>query len=254
LLEIRGLTKRFHEIPAVDNVSFTALPGEVTGYLGPNGSGKSTTVKILCGLMEPTEGEILWRGAPVKYNWAAFKARLGYVPEEPYLYPYLTGGEYLELVGDLREIPGPKLREKIGGFLDLLGLYSDRYTPLSSYSKGMRQKILIAAALMHDPDLLILDEPFSGLDVNSALMLRQLIRSLAESGKVVLFSSHELDTVEKVSKRVVILYKSKVVANDSVETLRGLMSLPNLEEIFRQLAMEHDTDALARGMMQVMQS
>lgn len=254
MLEVRGLTKRFREIPAVDNVSFTALPGEVTGYLGPNGSGKSTTVKILCGLMEASEGEILWRGAPVKYNWTAFKARMGYVPEEPYLYPYLTGGEYLELVGELREIPVPKLREKIGGFLDLLGLYSDRYTPLSSYSKGMRQKILIAAALLHDPDLIILDEPFSGLDVNSALMLRQLIRSLAESGKVVLFSSHELDTVEKVSKRVVILYKGKVVANDSVETLRGLMSLPNLEEIFRQLAMEHDTDALARGMMQVMQS
>jgi ABC-2 type transport system ATP-binding protein len=253
VLEIRGLTKRFHEIPAVDNVSFTALPGQVTGYLGPNGSGKSTTVKILCGLLDASEGEILWRGAPVRNDWAAFKARLGYVPEEPYLYPYLTGGEYLELVGELREIPTVKLREKIGGFLDLLGLYSDRFTPLSAYSKGMRQKVLIAAALMHDPDLVILDEPFSGLDVNSALMLRRLIRSLAEAGKVVLFSSHELDTVEKVSSRVVILYKGKLVANDSVETLRELMSLPNLEEIFRQLAVEQDTDAQAQSLMQVMQ-
>jgi len=254
MLEVRGLTKRFHEIPAVENVSFLARPGEVTGYLGPNGSGKSTTVKIICGLMEPSEGEILWCDAPVHRDWEAFKARLGYVPEEPYLYPYLTGGEYLELLGQLREMPAAKLRDKIGGFLDLLGLYEDRYTPLSAYSKGMRQKILLAGALLHDPDMIILDEPFSGLDVNSSLILRTLIKSLADSGKTILFSSHELDTVERVSSRVVILYKGKVVADDSVASLRGLMNLPNLEEIFRQLAVEQDTDAVARDLMQVIRS
>jgi len=254
MLEVRNLTKRFREIPVVEKVSFIARPGEVTGYLGPNGSGKSTTVKIICGLMDPSEGEILWRGAPVHRDWEAFKARLGYVPEEPYLYPYLTGSEYLELVGQLREMPEAALRRKIGGFLDLLGLYEDRYTPLSAYSKGMRQKILLAAALLHDPEMIILDEPFSGLDVNSSLILRRLIKSLAESGKTVLFSSHELDTVERVSSRVVILYKGKVVADDSVDSLRGMMHLPNLEEIFRQLAVEQDTDAVAGDLMQVIQS
>jgi len=253
MLELRNVTKRYSGIPAVSDVSFVARSGEVTGYLGPNGSGKSTTLKMITGLIEPTEGEILFRGEPIQCDRIAYRQRLGYVPEEPQLYPHLTGAEYLEMVGQLRGLAARPLAQKIDGFMRLLGLYGDRHVPISSYSKGMRQKVLLAAALLHNPDLILLDEPFSGLDVNSALVLRDLIQQLAQRGKVVLFSSHELETVERVSTRVVILHQGRIVANDSIERLRELMSLPTLEEIFSQLAIEQDTVGISRDILQVME-
>lgn len=253
MLELRHITKRFSGIAAVQDVSFTASAGEITGYLGPNGSGKSTTLKMITGLIDPSEGEILFRGEPVRRDRIAFKQRLGYVPEEPHLYPHLTGLEYLEMVGQLRGLPARPLAQKIDGFLRLLSLHEDRYVAISSYSKGMRQKVLLAAALLHNPDLLLLDEPFSGLDVNSALVLRSLIRELATRGKVVLFSSHELDTVERVSSRVVILHKGRLVANDSIEQLRVLMALPTLEDIFSQLAVEQDAEAVTRQIVELIE-
>src|SRR5208282_2295910 len=149
-------------------------------------------------------------------------------------------------VGQLRGMPDALVSRKTNGFLRLLGLHGDRDVPISSYSKGMRQKILLAAALLHNPELVLLDEPFSGLDVNSALVLRSLIRELAARGKVVLFSSHELDTVERVCSHVVILHRGKVVADDSIANLRSLMELPSLEAIFSQLAVEQDTQSMAR--------
>jgi ABC-2 type transport system ATP-binding protein len=171
---------------------------------------------------------------------------MGYVPEEPHLYGHLTGLEYLVMVGQLRGLATKATNEKIDGLLRLLTLHSDRHVPISSYSKGMRQKVLLSAALLHNPDLILLDEPFSGLDVGTGLVLRSLIRELAARGKVILFSSHELDTVERVSSRVVILRRGKVVADDSIERLRGLMALPTLEDIFSQLAVAQDTVALSR--------
>lgn len=244
-LELRGVSKRFLGIPAVDNVSFEARPGEITGYLGPNGSGKSTTMKMITGLIQPSAGEIAFDGQPIHRDPLAFKRRFGYVPEEPYLYSHLSGLEYLVMVARLRDLPGKPAAMRIEGLLRLLALWSDRYVPMSSYSKGMRQKVLLCAALLHNPDLILLDEPFSGLDVATSLVLRSLIEELAARGKVVLFSSHELDTVERVSKHVVILHKGKLVADDSIETLRSLMSLPTLEEIFRQLAVEQNTTQVA---------
>src|SRR5215472_12203785 len=224
MLEVRHVTKLYSGIPAVSEVSFLAPAGEITGYLGPNGSGKSTTLKMITALIEPTEGEILWRGEPIERDIVAHRQRLGYVPEEPHLYPHLTGAEYLEMVGQLRGIPQRALMEKIDALLKLLSLDEDRFVSISSYSKGMRQKVLLIGALLHNPDLVLLDEPFSGLDVKSAIVLRELIRELAARGKAVLFSSHELETVERVSARVVILHKGRVVANDSIDRLRSLMS------------------------------
>jgi ABC-2 type transport system ATP-binding protein len=254
MLELRHITKRFSGIPAVQDVSFIARSGEITGYLGPNGSGKSTTLKMITGLIDPTDGDIFFAGEPIRRDRIAFKQRLGYVPEEPHLYSHLTGFEYLEMVGQLRGLPERTLALKIDGFLRLLSLHGDRYVAISSYSKGMRQKVLLAAALLHNPDLLLLDEPFSGLDVNSALVLRSLIRELAVRGKVVLFSSHELDIVERVSSRVIILHRGRVVANDSIEQLRSLMALPTLEDIFSQLALEQDTEAVTRQMIDLIEA
>jgi ABC-2 type transport system ATP-binding protein len=246
MLELRGVSKLFSSIPAVDDVSFSARAGEVTGYLGPNGSGKSTTMKMITGLMEMTSGEILFEGQPIQRDLIAYKQRMGYVPEEPHLYSHLTGLEYLSMVALLRNLPVKAAAEKIDGLLRLFSLHGDRHSPISAYSKGMRQKILLAAALLHNPDLLLLDEPFSGLDVGSALVLRSLIRELASRGKVILFSSHELETVERISSRIVILHRGKIVADDSIERLRALMELPTLEGIFSQLAVEQNTEAVSR--------
>ncbi len=246
MLELRNVSKRFPAILAVDDVSFQARAGEITGYLGPNGSGKSTTMKMITGLIETTSGKIFFDGQPIRSDLLGFKRRMGYVPEEPHLYSHLSGLEYLVMVGQLRELPARRTAERIDGFLRLLSLHSDRHAPLSSYSKGMRQKILFSAAVLHNPDLILLDEPFSGLDVPTSLVLRGLIQELAARGKVVLFSSHELETVERICSHVVILHRGKVVADDSIDRLRTLMALPTLEEIFSQLAVEQDTTAVAR--------
>ena len=253
-LELRAVTKKFTGLVAVNSVSFTARPGEVTGYLGPNGSGKSTTMKMITGLIEPSSGEIFFDGRPIRHDLLAFKRRLGYIPEEPYLYSHLSGLEYLIMVAQLRDLPSKPANARIEGLLRMLGLWGDRHVPMSSYSKGMRQKVLLSAALLHNPDLILLDEPFSGLDVGTSLVLRSLIEELAARGKVILFSSHELDTVERVSRHVVILHRGKVVADDSIDGLRGLMSLPTLEEIFRQLAVEQNTSQIATDIANLIQA
>jgi len=254
VLEIRSLCKSFSGIPAVDNVTFCARPGEVTGYLGPNGSGKSTTMKMITALMESTSGHILFDGQPIDHDLMAYKQRMGYVPEEPYLYPHLTGLEYLRMIGQLRNLSPNSTADRIDGLLRVFSLYPDRHSAISAYSKGMRQKVLISAALLHNPALILLDEPFSGLDVASGLVLRSLIQELAARGKVVLFSSHELETVERVCSHIVILHKGKLVADDSIEHLRTLMSLPTLEEIFSQLAVEQDTAAVTKEVVDLILS
>ncbi len=246
MLELLEVSKRFPGTVAVDQISFRARPGEVTGYLGPNGSGKSTTMKMITGLIEPTSGTILFDGLPVRRNRVASKQRMGYVPEEPHLYGHLSAWEYLVMVSQLRDLPAREAARRIDGLLRLLSLDGDRHTPISSYSKGMRQKVLLSAALVHNPDLILLDEPFSGLDVGTALVLRDLIRELASRGKVVLFSLHALDTVERVCSHVVILHRGRIVADDSIGRLRSLMALPTLESIFAQLSVEQDTAAISR--------
>jgi ABC-2 type transport system ATP-binding protein len=251
MFEARLLTKRYSGIPVVDGVSFVIRPGEILGYLGPNGAGKSTTVKMLIGLLEPDSGQIEFHGRNVRDDLKAFQTRIGYVPEEAHLYPHLSGREYLQLVGRLRGIERRILDPKMDELLRLVGLEADRHTPVASYSKGMRQKILLLAALLHDPELLILDEPFSGLDVNTAMVLRSLLGSLARRGKMVLYSSHVLEVVEKVCRNVLILHKGKVVAYDSVERLRELMQKSSLEGIFAQLTHAEDTDQMADRILDV---
>ena len=246
MLELRNVSKRFSGIVAVDDVSFSACRGEVTGYLGPNGSGKSTTMKMITGLIEMTSGEILFDGVPIQRDPIQYKQHLGYVPEDPHLYSHLSGLEYLTMVGQLRDLATRSTTARIDGLLRSFSLHADRHVPISSYSKGMRQKVLLSAALLHNPDLILLDEPFNGLDVGSALVLRSLIQELAARGKVILFSSHELETVERVCSHIVILHRGKVVADDSIVHLRTLMELPTLEEIFAELAVEQDTAAISR--------
>lgn len=246
MLELRNVSKRYSSIPAVQNVSFCARPGEITGYLGANGSGKSTTMKMITALIEMSSGEISFEGKPIQSDLMAYKQRLGYVPEEPHLYAHLSGLEYLSMVAQLRDLPSKLAAERIDGLLHSFALHEDRDVQISSYSKGMRQKVLLSAALMHNPDLVLVDEPFSGLDVGSSLVLRSLIQELAARGKVILFSSHELETVQRTCSHVVILDRGKVIADDSIQRLRTLMALPTLEGIFSQLAVEQDAATISR--------
>ncbi len=253
MLDVRGLTKKYRNIPVVDHVTFVVRPGVITGYLGPNGSGKSTTVKMLAGLLPPSAGHILWNGQDIRTDLISFKRRLGYVPEDAFLYPHLTGLEHLELIGRLRQLPERLVTRKANELLRLFWLYEHRYSPISSYSKGMKQRVLIAGALLHDPDLLIFDEPLNGLDIASGLLLHELITELARQGKTILYISHVLEVTEKVCSRVIMLYQGRIVADDEVGRLRDLMHLPSLEQIFRQLANQEDVGTSARDIVSVMQ-
>jgi ABC-2 type transport system ATP-binding protein len=246
MLEARHLAKRFYGVTAVADVSFIVAPGEVMGYLGPNGSGKTTTVKMLTGLLEPTSGEVYFNRRNVADDPLAFRRRLGYVPEEPHLYPFLSGREYLEFVGRLRELPEETLKHKIPAFLELFGIAHAADQNSASYSKGMKQKILISAALLHNPEVLIFDEPDSGLDVTTTLVLRHLVQQLAREGKAVLYSSHVLELVEKLCSKVMVLHRGKVVADASVEELRGVVASKSLEEVFAQLVLREDPETTAR--------
>ncbi len=245
MIELQGISKKFSAITVVDDVSFTVAPGEVLGYLGPNGAGKTTTIRMLAGLLAPSKGRILFGGRDIRDGLQDYKKRLGYVPEQSEIYPHLSAREYLTMVGRLRGLPERTLKSRIVDLLRVFDLDSDMSDPISSYSKGMRQKVLITAALLHDPDVLLLDEPMSGLDVTTSLVIRDLIKRLALERKAVIYSSHVLEVTEKVCSKVIILHKGRIVANDSVENLRHLMNLPSLADIFSQLVVREDTAAAA---------
>lgn len=213
MLELRHVSKRYRGIPAVDDVSFAVGHGEVVGYLGPNGSGKSTTVKIITGILEPSDGKVFFNGCDTRQDMTSFRRVLGYVPEEAHVYAHLSGLEYLQLVGRLRGLEERPLTDRANRLLALLGLESWRHSQILAYSKGMKQRVLIAAALLHDPQLLIFDEPLSGLDVVSARLFKDLLVELRYQGKAVLYISHVLEVVEQVCDRVVVLAKGRVLAD-----------------------------------------
>jgi ABC-2 type transport system ATP-binding protein len=252
MLELRNVTKRYRGIPAVENVSFQLTMGEVTGYLGPNGSGKSTTVKMITGMIEPSQGSVLFRGRSIHDDLVQYRAALGYVPEEAHIYTHLSALEYLQLVGRLRGMKEKLIALKANTMLRLFALESWRYSPISLYSKGMKQRVLIAAALMHDPQLLIFDEPLSGLDVVTARLFKDLLAALAADGKAVLYISHVLEVVEQVCSRVIVISQGHILANAAPSELTQLMQLPSLEKVFAQLVQQEDTKSVAGEFVEAM--
>ena len=224
MLEARNLTKRF----------------------------RATTVKMFAGLLHPSEGQILYKGRNVRDDVIGFRRCLGYVPEEPNLYGYLTGLEYLQFAGGLRGLSDDRVNRKANQLLELLNLQDARWVPVSAYSKGMKQRVLIAAALLHDPDLLIFDEAQSGLDISNALLFRYLLRALAARGKAILYISHVLELVEKTCEHIVVIHQGRIVADDSVATLRDRLQQPGLEGIFAQLIQQEDMESRARDIAAVL--
>ena len=253
MLELQHLFRSYRRIPAVEDVSFTIAPGEIVGFLGPNGAGKSTTVKMIVGLLRADDGRVLFNGRDIRDDMIAYRTVIGYVPEEAQLYTYLSGLEYLQLVGRLRGLDEAVIEARATGLLRLLGLESWQHTPISSYSKGMRQRVLISAALLHDPQLLIFDEPLSGLDVVSARLFKDLLELLAAQGKAILYISHVLEVVEQICNRVIVIAGGKILADAPPSQLARLMRLPNLESAFAQLVRQQDTRSTAHEIVEIMQ-
>lgn len=253
MLEAVHLTKRYASIPAVQDLSFSLRPGHILGCLGPNGSGKSTTVKMLTGLLAPSRGIVQFNGRSIQDDLTGYRNRIGYVPEEAHLYPFLTGWEYLELVGTLRGMMRSDLESKIDSLLQLFSLHASRHVGIGQYSKGMRQRILLIAAIMHNPDIFIFDEPLSGLDVTSALIFKNLVHALGQQGKLVFYCSHVLEVVEKVCSDVLILRKGVVIAQDSVTNIGKILG-QSLENTFLHLVDDVNTMTVAQDIVEVMQS
>ena len=251
MLELKDVTKKYSFRPVVNKISFSVRSADIVGYLGPNGAGKTTTIKMLAGLLKPSSGKILFNGQDIKKSLKDYKKRLGYVPENSAVYLHLSARDYLFMVGRLRNISAKVLNIKITEIMRLLNLSLEIDMAMSSYSKGMVQKVLLASALLHNPDILLLDEPLSGLDVTPGLIMRDLIKTLANEGKIVVYSSHILEIVEKICSRAIIIHEGSIVADDSVENLRNLMKLPSLEQIFNQLVIQEDTQSIAKGITDV---
>jgi ABC-2 type transport system ATP-binding protein len=254
MLELQHLSRSYRGIPAIRDVSFRVGAGEIVGFLGPNGAGKSTTVKIITGMLRPNRGRVLFAGQQIHRDLAAWRASFGYIPEEAQLYAWMSAMEYLQLVGRLREMPERRIEERAGTLLGLLGLDSWRHSPMTVYSKGMLQRVLMAAALLHDPKVLVLDEPLSGLDVLSSRLFRDLLQELAAAGKAVLYISHVLEIVEQLCDRVVVIDEGRVVADAAPAELTQLTRLPSLERVFAQLVRQQDTRAAAKEMIEAMRS
>ena len=243
-IHVTDLRFRYEGAEVLHGISFDIRSGEVTGLLGPNGAGKSTTLKILTGILKAPEGIVEVEGFKLPQEAFEVKKRIGYVPESAELYESLNAVEFLELCGRLHEVEEDILQNRIHVFLETFGLSGVKRNRLGSFSKGMKQKVLISAAMLHDPSVLVLDEPLTGLDVESVILTKSLLTSLAANGKAVLYSSHVLDVVERFCDRVLILDTGTLIADGSPDELKAKTNAANLEGVFRDLT--HSADAEPR--------
>ncbi len=248
VLRTESLHKSFGRIQAVAGVSLSIGPGEILGLLGPNGSGKSTTMKMIIGVLKPDSGRVSVLGEDVDADPIRTKRVVGYVPETPQLYEFLTGVEYLDFVADMFELSPVVRKERIHQFLGALQLEGHENEMISGYSQGMKQKVAITGALIHHPRLLVLDEPLNGLDPRSAKIVKDLTRSLAKEGVAVIFSTHILEIAEAICDRVAIMYNGVILAQGTVTELRQRAGMPGstLEEVFLKITGTDDIGELVR--------
>lgn len=248
ILELREVRKSFGGNTVLKGVNFSVHPGEIIGYIGPNGAGKSTTVKIILGMLQQDAGEILLFGKPITSSDDTYKTKIGYVPENAELYETLSAEEYLLFVGRLYGLEEEVVRHKSLEMMRILGIESAFKNRLSSFSKGMRQKVLIISSLLHNPDILFWDEPLNGLDANSVQIIKEILIALKEDGKTIFYSSHIMDTVEKLSDRIMILNEGTVVADGPFEALQQEAD-GTLEQLFNQLTGFNEHAELAQSFM-----
>ncbi len=254
MIEVRGLGRTFGTLRAVDSLSFDVAHGEILGFLGPNGAGKSTTVKMLTGMLRPSSGSARVAGFDVASEPLEVKRRIGYVPESGALYDNLTGAEYLDLVASLHHLDAGRTATRARELFQLFGLIDDGDRRIAEYSKGMRQKVLLAAALIHNPEVLFLDEPLTGLDANAALMVKEVLRSLAAQGKTIFFCSHILEVVERICSRIIVINKGTTVIEGSAADICAKTGTTTLEQAFSQLTGIRDVASVTRDFLAALEN
>ena len=254
MIQVRGLSRRFGEILAVDSISFDVARGEILGFLGPNGAGKSTTVKMLTGMLKASSGTARVAGFDVVLEPVEVKRRIGYVPESGAVYDNLTGAEYLDLVASLHHLDPRKSRTRSEEMLQHFGLLDAATRRIAEYSKGMRQKVLLASALLHNPDVLFLDEPLTGLDANAALIVKELLRSLAAQGKTIFFCSHILEVVERICTRIIIVNKGSIVIEGAAMDICANTGTATLEQAFSHLTGIRDVASVTRDFLAALEN
>lgn len=239
IITIRSLSKIYGEKVALNNISLDVYPGQIIGYIGPNGAGKSTTVKILCGIIQDYNGEVTVAGINLAENVLDVKKKIGYIPELSEMYDLLTPREYLTFIGKLFHLTDEVIASRSEKMLESFGLLSNIDQRMDSFSKGMRQKVLIISGLLHNPQIVILDEPLSGLDANAVIMVKELLQVLKSEGKTIFYCSHMMDVVERVSDRIVLIDNGTIIADGTIEELRKDSS-DSLEKIFSKLTSSND--------------
>lgn len=254
IIKITHLFKNYGTKHVLKDINLDVYPGQVIGYIGPNGAGKSTTVKILCGLLTDYEGEVTIKGYDLKKNTIDVKKIIGYVPELAELYDVLTPREYLTFSGDLYGMDPEVCQDRIFRMMHAFDLHTNLDQRMDSFSKGMKQKVLIASGLLHNPDIIILDEPLSGLDANSVIIIKELISKLAKDGKTIFYCSHMMDVVEKVSDRIVLIDEGRIIANGSFEELQQMHTGKSLEQIFASMTGKESYSATADELMKAFEN
>ena len=253
MISTENLSRSYGSKAALIGLNLTVEPGEILGFLGPNGAGKSTTVKILTGMIRPDAGRALVAGFDVVEQPMEVKKRVGYVPETAALYDGLTGGEYLELIACLYHIDSKTAAARRSELLELFGLLGNEHDRMSEYSKGMRQKVAIIAAMMHRPEVLIMDEPLDGLDANTAMIVKELLKQMAAQGKTVLFCSHILDVVDRMCSKIVIINRGRLVASGTSEDLKHETGEASLEAAFGKLTGGQDVGRVAADFLSALE-
>lgn len=249
VISLKNVYKSYGTKQVLKGINLDIYPGQVIGYIGPNGAGKSTTVKILCGLISDYEGTVTIEGIDLKQDPIAVKAKIGYVPELAELYDVLTPAEFLGFMGELYNMPKELATDRITKMLAAFGLDANMHQRMDTFSKGMRQKVLISSGLLHNPDIIILDEPLSGLDANSVIIVKDLIGKLAKDGKTIFYCSHMMDVVEKVSDRIVLINEGTVIADGSFEELQQQQGNQSLEKIFAHMTSKDSLSDAADQLM-----
>ena len=249
MIETDNLWREYGGHVALHPLTLRVRPGEILGFLGPNGAGKSTTVKLLTGMIKPSGGRARVAGFDVATDPIEVKKRIGYVPESAALYESLTAREFLEVIASLHHQPPGSAHERIDELLDRFDLAASKDQRLSEFSKGMKQKVVIASALMHRPEVLFLDEPLTGLDANAALVVKELMRSLAAQGRTIFFSSHVLEVVERVCSRIVIINNGRTIADGTPSAIAAQGNARSLEDAFVALTGARDTSEVTHELL-----